>query len=273
MRATRLVILALLACAALASTGCQMVSRNKLAACESQNRTLLEQTRAQLAEIENLKSHSRLVEQQLRTTEEDLALLEQQLGLSRKRLASYERERDVVQDQLDGLARGPISIPAGLSERLVKLSDRYPSLHFDTLTGISKLDTDVLFDTGHADLRPEDKRMLDEFAQMMKSPEAKDLRIMVVGHTDNRLIAKRETRERYGDNWELSTARALAVADFLQSAGITHERMGVAGFGQHQPISSNDAPETRQKNRRVEIFVMGPETPVVGWTESITSLY
>ncbi len=49
--------------------------------------------------------------------------------------------------------------------------------------------------------------------------------------------------------------------------------MGIAGFAQYQPISPNDTASARKKNRRVEIFVVGPETPVVGWTETLESVY
>jgi chemotaxis protein MotB len=138
---------------------------------------------------------------------------------------------------------------------------------------MSKLDGDVLFDSGDAELKPEAQRMLGEFAALFTLPEARQLRIMVVGHTDNRQVAKRPTRERYPDNWHLSTARAFAVADHLLSAGVREDQVGVAGYGRHQPISPNDNSLDRERNRRVEIFVMGPDTPIVGWTESITSVY
>ena len=51
-------------------------------------------------------------------------------------------------------------------------------------TGISKLDTDVLFDSGDATLKPQAEKLLVEFAEIFQSPEARDLKIMVVGHTD-----------------------------------------------------------------------------------------
>jgi chemotaxis protein MotB len=146
-------------------------------------------------------------------------------------------------------------------------------LQYDPQTGISKLDTDVLFDSGDASLKPNADKMLREFADVFQAPEASQLKIMVVGHTDSQGIKGREVRSKYPDNWHLSAGRALSVADRLRKAGIPESRMGVAGFGQHQPLAANDTTESRQRNRRVEIFVVGPETPVVGWTETHGSVY
>jgi chemotaxis protein MotB len=230
--------------AALLCCGC-LASKSQVAALQSQNRTLNEQTRAQLAEIENLKIHSRNVEDRLIRAEEDLARAEQS-------------GRQV--------ARGVM--PPGLGARLADLASRYPILQYDPATGISKFDTDLLFDSGDDRLRPGADRILAEFAEIFQSPEARELKIMVVGHADSQGIKGRELRERYPSNWHLSAGRALVVADHLRRAGIPEARMGVAGFGQFQPISSNETADTRQRNRRVEIFVLGPETPVVGWADT-----
>jgi flagellar motor protein MotB len=246
--------LSLFVVAALASCGCQTVSQSKYAACQSQNRTLSEQTRAQLSEIENLKIHSRHVEDQLIRAEEDLARLDQRNGGSRAQMTGTR-------------------LPEGLSGRLAELAERYPSLQYDPKTGVSKLDTDLLFDSGDAQLKPGADRILREFAELFQSPEARDLKIMVVGHADAQAIKGREVREHYPNNWHLSAGRALAVADRLRKAGIPEQRMGVAGFGQYQPISPNDTAEARQKNRRVEIYVLGPETPIVGWADTKGSVY
>ena len=63
------------------------------------------------------------------------------------------------------------------------------------------------------------------------------------------------------------------VRDALRRLGLEPERMGVAGFGPHQPVAPNLTGEDRQKNRRVELFVMAPEVPVIGWTETTPNLY
>lgn len=242
--------LLLAVCSALA--GCRTVSQSKFDAAQTQNRTLSEQSKSQLAEIENLKVHARNVEDQLIRAEEDLARLDEQHRGGR----------------LAGSA-----VPEALSGRLADLAARYPSLQYDPKTGISKLDTDVLFDSGESKLKPASEKLLEEFADIFQSPEGRELKIMVVGHTDAQGIKGREVRKQYPDNWHLSTGRALAVSDRLRKAGLPEDRMGVAGFGQHQPISPNDTATARQKNRRVEIFVVGPETPVVGWTETLGTVY
>jgi chemotaxis protein MotB len=244
--------LGVVALAALTTCGCKVVSQSKYASLQSQNRTLTEQSRSQLAEIENLKIHSRHVEDQLIQAEEDLARAD----------GSGGRQK---------VARG--RVPEGVNGRLADLAGRFPVLQYDPNTGVSKLDTDLLFDSGDAQLKPGADRVLRELADVFQSPEARDLKIMVVGHADALGIKGREVRQKYPNNWHLSAGRALAVADKLRKAGIPESRMGVTGFGQFQPISPNDSAQARQKNRRVEIFVLGPETPVVGWADTNGGVY
>lgn len=264
-----------LACLALSSAvacaGCGWVPKTQIAACQTQNRTLAEQNKAQVAEIENLKVHTRNVEDQLIRAEEDLAHLDDQNGRERQKLANFTNERQRLAQQL-GTAGGP-AIPSAIGSKLENLSQRFPSLQYDVKSGVSKLDTDLLFDSGDTELKAGGEKMLREFADIFQSPEGRDLKIMVVGHTDTRGIKGREVRERYPTNWHLSAGRAVSVAQRLRQAGIPEDRMGVAGFGEHQPISRNDSADNRRKNRRVEIFVVGPETPVVGWTETHGSVY
>lgn len=253
--------------------GCMLASKTELNSAQVQNRVLTEQNKAQLAEIDNLKAHSRTLEDRVIRSEKQLALLQERGSLDRKQLETYERERDVMYDQFKGLAFGHGRLPSELSRQLAELSKRYPSLQFDPETGISKLDTDILFDSGEAVLKPGAGQLLDELARTMKSPAAGDLKLMVAGHTDNQMIVGRDTRDRYPNNFHLSTARALAVADRMKRAGLPEQRLGVAGFGPYQPIASNATAQDRQKNRRVEIFVMASDVPVVGWSDSTPSVY
>jgi chemotaxis protein MotB len=257
-----------------AASGCAFVPRSQLVSCEAQSRELAEQSKAQVAEIANLKAHNRTVENRLIKAEEELALVQERSGLDRERLSNFETERQQLGADVKSWARNAShDRPGRIDPRLRQVSERYEGLKLDTRTGLCKLEDDVLFESGEATLKPEARSQLDALAKLLKSPEGHELRIMVVGHTDSRIVGKRETRDRYPDNWRLSTARALAVADYLQRAGLPEDQIGVAGYGRHQPLAANQSPDTRQRNRRVELFLLGPETPIVGWAETSSGLY
>jgi chemotaxis protein MotB len=255
-------------CAAL--SGC-LVPQSELTAAQSQNRVLAEQSRAQLAEIDNLKAHNHDVEDRLVRSQQEMTALEEQVAVDRKRLVNFKQGTAELRDQL-GTA-GSRRLPPAVSQQLADLSRRYPSLSFDPVAGIGKLDTDVLFDSGQAELKPAAQAMLAALGRILQSEEAGDLKVMVVGHTDDQPLAGKAVRERFASNFHLSTARALAVADQLRRQGLSERRIGVAGFGPNLPVAPNAEAGDRQKNRRVEIFVMAPDVPVVGWTDSIPGVY
>jgi chemotaxis protein MotB len=108
----------------------------------------------------------------------------------------------------------------------------------------------VLFETGKADLRPLGAEVLDAVAPVMV-----DLtnRISIEGHTDNVPISG----ARFASNWELSAQRATTVLRYtIEHHGIAAARLSAAGFADTQPLASNDTPEGRSKNRRVEIVIL-----------------
>ena len=87
-------------------------------------------------------------------SEKQIALMQERAGLDQKQLEGYQRERDGLYEQFKDMAFGRGRLPPELSRQLADLSQRYPSLQFDPETGISKLDTDILFDSGEAELKP-----------------------------------------------------------------------------------------------------------------------
>ncbi len=266
--ATRNAYSALLAALAiLAISGCQWVPKNRLTAAEETSRALNEQVRGLTAELETVNAHRRHVEDQLALTEEQLARLAEQSGVDRSMLAAMRDHETRLNTALNG---GPSS---EVARRLAQIAERHRHLRYDPARGVARLETELMFDTGQAELRPEARRALDDLVELLTSPHGHDLRVMVAGHTDDRQVAKRPTRDLYPTNWHLSTARSLAVCQYMQARGVDGTRLGVAGFAEHQPIASNRSAQERQQNRRVEIFVMAPETPVVGWTDTMTGLY
>jgi chemotaxis protein MotB len=75
--------------------------------------------------------------------------------------------------------------------------------------------------------------------------------VRVEGHTDAVPIRT----ARFESNWELSAARAVAVARTFQAAGLAPERLSATGYGEHRPVGGNETPEERARNRRVEILM------------------
>jgi|TARA_B110000037_G_scaffold76760_1_gene91770 chemotaxis protein MotB len=106
------------------------------------------------------------------------------------------------------------------------------------------------FRSGFSELRTD---FLPTLAQVAQTLDGSDASITVSGHTDNIPIA---FSERFESNWDLSAARASAVADYFMDAGrVTEERISVLGFADTKPIASNDNPTGRAQNRRIEILV------------------
>lgn len=113
-----------------------------------------------------------------------------------------------------------------------------------------ELRNDVLFDSGRTDLKEEGKKTLVAVAGVLKT--LPDRRFQVAGHTDN---VKIQTA-RFPSNWELSTARAVEVVKLLVEAGMDPRNVSAAGYGEFAPVESNDTPEGRAKNRRIEIALV-----------------
>jgi outer membrane protein OmpA-like peptidoglycan-associated protein len=107
-------------------------------------------------------------------------------------------------------------------------------------------DSGILFDIDKSDLRPVSKTNLTELAKILnKYP---DTNILIEGHTDN--------TGSDDHNMTLSKDRAQSVAFYLATLEVKSARFSIAGYGETQPIVTNDTPEGRQKNRRVDIAVL-----------------
>ena len=114
--------------------------------------------------------------------------------------------------------------------------------------------SELLFATGASDLGEDGQKQMTALAATLKElagqiPKDVNWVLRVDGHTDKKPIAT----PRFPSNWELSTARAVAVVKFLMAQGIAPERLAAAGFGEYQPIDGGDSPEALQKNRRIEL--------------------
>ena len=104
---------------------------------------------------------------------------------------------------------------------------------------------DISFDPGRADIKPNFRPVLDQFAQsLVQNPGSV---IQIIGHTD--------ATGNDAANVQLSRDRANATRDYLASRGVTTNRIITDGRGEREPVASNDTDTGRARNRRVEIFV------------------
>ncbi len=117
---------------------------------------------------------------------------------------------------------------------------------------VVSLPESATFATASADVTPAAWQVIARLAAAMR-PLGNPIR--VEGHTDDVPIHT----PRYRSNWELSTARASGVVVYLASeGGLGPERLSAAGYGEYHPRASNDSPEGRARNRRVDIVILGP---------------
>jgi len=104
----------------------------------------------------------------------------------------------------------------------------------------------IQFDVDKTTIKPESNGLLDEIASVIKdNPQIK--KISIEGHTDS------DGSDSY--NMKLSDGRAKAVMAYLVEHGIDQGRLAAKGFGESKPIASNDTPEGKEKNRRVEFLI------------------
>ena len=118
---------------------------------------------------------------------------------------------------------------------------------------VLQLHNDVLFDVGASDVKPAGKTALAEVAATLRGVGGK--RFQVAGHTDNQPITT-DKKKLFPTNWELSTARAIAVVKLLTSEGVDPTALSAAGYSQYDPVAPNGTPDGQAKNRRIEITLV-----------------
>ena len=197
-------------------------------------------------------------------------LLNRQLGVLNDQLAKIQAALDIAGRDIKGkdakIADLGKQLNIALANRVGEL-ERYRSEFFGKLrealgqrTDVRVVGdrfvvpTDVLFDSGSADLGPAAQDRLGVLAETIKEvaseiPSSIDWVLRIDGHTDKRAIHT----DQFPSNWELSTARAVAIVKYLVVQGIPAHRLSANGFGQFQPLDSADTEAAYAKNRRIEI--------------------
>jgi len=240
-----------------------------------------QKTQTKLATAKQAQDSSQSVLDQIRRTllqEKDLsksaraqlALLNQQMSALRRQLANLERALEVSEKltteqkaQIFNLGK---RLNAALASKVQELS-RYRSEFFGRLRDVLGrqkgvrvvgdrfvFQSEVLFDKGSAGIGAAGRDQLTALASTLKNiaakiPDGIDWVLRVDGHTDSDPIKTL----RFPSNWELSSARAIAVVRELVANGLPPNRLVAAGFGEFQPIDSKIDEIAKRRNRRIEL--------------------
>jgi len=111
------------------------------------------------------------------------------------------------------------------------------------------------YESGSANLRASSKESIDRLAAVL---QAHTEAVRIEGHSDNQPIHN----AHFDSNWELSTARAADLIKLLVSRyNFDPTRMAASGYAEFHPVSPNDTPEGRARNRRVDVVILNPQQP------------
>lgn len=196
-------------------------------------------------------------------------LLNQQIAALRRQIAALEGSLE-ASEKRDKESQTRIAdlgqrLNVALARRVQELS-QYRSTFFGELRKVLGdrddievvgdrfvFQSEVLFDSGSAEINPEGLAQLDKLAQVVKQLEGKipaelSWVLRIDGHTDIRPIVTAS----FPSNWELSSARAISVVKYLMSKGIAANRLVAAGFGEFQPLATGASEQDLRRNRRIE---------------------
>ena len=221
----------------------------------------LEHASRELKDVERQKSQVReevlaSKEARLNMTKEELAAEKRKAEEEKRKLSGTIAKKEMdLEKQREATQRTQSELEAERKRRME--AEKKAAAALASLEEIAKVKEEsrgivitlsgaVLFATGKYELLPIAQQKLDDVAKALKD-QGEDATIVVEGHTDSRGSSDK--------NRELSLLRAQGVRNYLISRGIKQENIKAVGLGEERPVSSNDTPEGRANNRRVEIVV------------------
>ena len=214
--------------------------------------------------LDNEKVVSQKALSQVEILNQQIAALRRQIAALEDALGASEKRDQESQTQIADLGK---RLNVALAQRVQELS-RYRSDFFGRLREILGdrpdirvvgdrfvFQSEVLFPSGSDEFNVAGKAELDKLADAIKQLEAEippeiAWVLRVDGHTDARPLSG---SGRFRNNWELSSARAIAVVRYLIDRGVSPQHLVAAGFGEFQPIEPGDSDEANAKNRRIEL--------------------
>ena len=224
MRRTMMAVLAL----SLAACG---ISREQYAAKDAELLKYQKMYGDETGKTKALEAKVADLDVQLTATQAKLKAVEDEKARAESSLAISNAQKEKLAQSLERqIKEGQVEISELRGKMTVKLKDK------------------VLFASGSAALGKEGKKALDAVADAFK--DLHDRNVVVAGFTDNMPVGKAGP---FKDNWDLSTARAVAVVRYLAAKGVDPAMLGALGFSQYRPVVPNNTPANRSLNRRIEI--------------------
>jgi chemotaxis protein MotB len=214
-----------------------------LAACVSSGKYQKKEAEAlKLAEdVKAEQAHRAELQKSFEALQKDLDAMSVEATALRERVKGYEATQTALQQKSAEYEQMAAALKGQIEQGKVEVSELKGRMTV-------KLKDKILFSSGSAKVGKEGRDALASVAGVLKDVQGKVVR--VEGHTDDVPAGG-----AYPSNWELSTARALAVVRFLESQGLDPSRLAAAGYGEHRPVAANDTPEGRSQNRRIEIVL------------------
>jgi chemotaxis protein MotB len=202
---------------------------NQISDLESAKATLQNELDEANASLSMYESKTGGLEDALKATKKDLEALKKQRAQAEKRLRRY---RQLAKRLANMVESGKLSVKVRNGKMVINLANN------------------ILFDPGKTKLKEDGQAALTELAGVLSTIGERSF--LVTGHTDNVPISS----SKFKSNWELSTARAVNVVQYLQDAGVDPKKLAAAGYGEYDPVSSNETDEGKALNRRIEIVLM-----------------
>lgn len=193
-------------------------------------------------------------EQKVTETQKSLAASWDNLSTARKEIAAQQTQIQKSQAELDAEKAARLKAEQTAAAALASLS-KIAQVKEEQRGVVITLDGQVLFVTGKAELLPIARDRLNQVAKSLKELDDDKL-VSIEGYTDSRGADDM--------NMKLSQDRANAVKDHLVSQGVKPEKVRSLGRGEASPVASNDTPEGRANNRRVEIVVQSSAQAAAG---------
>ena len=237
---------------------------------QQQAYTTLQQQSA--AEHDLLQQQAALLSSRSERLAAELARLNSALGLRDAAIDTLQQQLDersaTISEQQLQISQLDARLKRQLVQRVEEL-ERYKSDFFGRLREVFANNPDikvsgdrfvfqseVLFPSGAAELSTPGKGGLNQFVEVYRQVESQippDLPVIieVQGHTDRVPIRT----ARFSSNWELSSARALNVVDYLISQGVPPQRLAAVGMGEYHPLDNSDSSEALRRNRRIELKI------------------